>query len=304
MENNLNYSSDSPIWLKKVGLVLLYFVCYFIFSGGFIVGGDYVLAKQLGVTDKVFRELVKSDSQIMLYSYLINFFGTVFIIYLFWKNIIQKEFPEIGFNDTSWLKNLLLGMLCGIIAISIGFLICFMFGLVTVESIIFSPPDFYNYLAVFALVAISEELMTRGLMLSTLMDGMNDYLALFIVAIIFGALHLFNDNVTLLSFINISIAGVFLGISYIYNRSLWFPIGLHFTWNFFQGPIYGFEVSGNKNISIIEQTIHGNDTFTGGEFGFEGSIIAIPIMLIAILAIHIYYLKESAKAANFQSLKN
>ena len=46
-------------------------------------------------------------------------------------------------------------------------------------------------------------------------------------------------------------------------------------------------------MSIIEQTIHGNDTFTGGEFGFEGSIIAIPIMIAAILAIHWYYFKEN-----------
>jgi uncharacterized protein len=295
MEQYQNNSFNSPIWLKKIGLVVLFFTCYLILGGILIYGGYHLLAIQLGISDKILEQLSNSDSQIKLYSYSINFTATILIIYLFWKFIIKKDFQEIGFIDKNWLRNLVLGMVSGIAAISIGFIICLIFGLVKIESISFSPPDFSNYLIIFALVSISEEVMTRGLMLNTLMEGMNDYLALLIVAIIFGALHLLNDNVTTLSFINICIAGIFLGISYIHNRSLWFPIGLHFTWNFFQGPVYGYEVSGHKNVSIIGQTIHGNDTFTGGEFGFEGSIIAIPIMLLAIFVIHIYYLKESKK---------
>lgn len=301
MIENTGFLASSPIWLKKIGLVLLFFIIYLIFVGLISFGGEIALAKAFGVSDSVFREQAKSDSTTMLFNYIVNFSATVLVIWLFWKFLIKKSFPEIGFQDQKWLKNLILGMICGIIAISLGFLISLFFGFVKIQSIAFSPPDFSNYLIIFILVAISEELMTRGLMLSTLMDGMNDYLALVIVAVIFGALHLLNDNVTTLSFINICIAGLFLGISYIHNRSLWFPIGLHFTWNFFQGPIYGYEVSGHKNVSIIEQTIHGNDTFTGGEFGFEGSLIAIPIMVAAILAIHLYYLKQSKAEADLNN---
>lgn len=293
MIENTGFFTNTPIWLKKIGLVLLFFIIYLVFVGLISFGGEILLAKSFGISDTVFREQVNLDSTTMLFNYSINFLATVLVIWLFWRFAIKKSFPEIGFKDNKWLRNLILGMVSGIIAISIGFLISLFFGFVKIQSLAFSPPDFTNYLIIFALVAISEELLTRGLMLSTLMDGMNDYIALLIVAVIFGALHLLNDNVTTLSFINICIAGLFLGISYIHNRSLWFPIGLHFTWNFFQGPVYGYEVSGHKNVSIIEQTIHGNDTFTGGEFGFEGSIIAIPIMIAAILAIHWYYFKEN-----------
>jgi uncharacterized protein len=292
MEELESFGYNSPIWLKKIGLVVLFFICYMFVVILVTYGGDFLIAKALNMPVNLVRKMSTTDSKTMLYSYIINFTATVFVIYMFWRFVIKKEFPTIGFEDISWLKNLLFGMICGVIAISLGFIISVLFGFVKVEAITFSTPDFSNYLIIFALVAISEELMTRGLMLSTLMDGMNDYLALLLVSLIFGALHLFNDNVTTLSFINICIAGLFLGISYIHNRSLWFPIGLHFTWNFFQGPVYGYEVSGHKNVSIVQQTIHGNDTFTGGEFGFEGSIIAIPIMIVAILAIHIYYTKE------------
>jgi uncharacterized protein len=292
MEESQSFGYNSPIWLKKIGLVVLFFICYMIVVILATYAGDFLIAKMLGMPVNLVRQMSTTDSKTMLYSYTINFTATVFVIYMFWRFVIKKDFPSIGFIDNSWLKNLVLGLIAGIIAISLGFTISVVFGFVKVENISFSYPDFSNYLIIFAFVAISEELMTRGLMLSTLMDGMNDYLALLIVALIFGALHLFNDNVTTLSFINICIAGIFLGISYIHNRSLWFPIGLHFTWNFFQGPVFGYEVSGHKNVSIVQQTIHGNDTFTGGEFGFEGSIIAIPIMIVAILAIHIYYSKE------------
>lgn len=300
MAENSGFLAAIPIWLKKIGIVILFFICYLIFVGGIIYGAEVILSKQLVVSDATFREMVKTDSKYMLLNMLFNFSATVLLIFFFWQFVIKKSFPEIGFIDNSWLKNLVMGMLCGVIAISSGFLLCIMFGFVKVQSLAFSPPDFTNYILIFAMVAIAEELMTRGLMLSTLMDGMNDYLALLIVALIFGAMHLFNENVTTLSFINICVAGIFLGISYIHNRSLWFPIGLHFTWNFFQGPIFGYEVSGHKNISIVEQTIHGNDTFTGGEFGFEGSIIALPIMIVAILAIHLYYLRESTILNNKQ----
>lgn len=131
--------------------------------------------------------------------------------------------------------------------------------------------------------------MTRGLMLHTLMQGMNKYLALLIVSLIFGAMHLLNDNVTWLSFLSISLAGIFLGISYVHNLSLYFPIGLHFAWNFFQGAVYGFEVSGHQVHGLVSHTVSGPEVITGGPFGFEGSIIALPIIILASVAIHFWY---------------
>ncbi len=295
---NENFEIEStfpPNWLRKIGLVILFFICYIFIAGFFSYFGEILISKSLGVSDKIYREMSNNDSKIMLYSYIFNFIGSILAIILFWKFILKKEIPSIGFIDNFACRNFTFGLICGIVAISIGFFISVLFGFVEINSLAISPLDIFNYVLIFAMVAISEEMMTRGLMLSTLMDGMNDYIALLIVAIIFGALHLFNDHVTLLSFINICLAGIFLGISYIHNRSLWFPIGLHFTWNFFQGPVFGYEVSGHKNVSIIQQTLHGNDTFTGGLFGFEGSIIAIPIMLVAICLIHWYYWRENKK---------
>ena len=104
---------------------------------------------------------------------------------------------------------------------------------------------------------------------------------------------LLNDNITVLSFVNLVLAGFFLGISYIFTKSLWFPIGLHFTWNLFQGPVFGFEVSGHKIISIIKPILNGEQIYTGGEFGFEGSIFCVFIVVIGTFCIYKFYSKEN-----------
>ena len=114
---------------------------------------------------------------------------------------------------------------------------------------------------------------------------MNKYIALLISSILFAMLHLGNENMSLLPFINLFLAGILLGIYYIHKQNLWFSIGMHLTWNFFQGPIFGFEVSGNKTASIVVQEISGNELITGGEFGSEGSLVATVLMMILIIII-------------------
>jgi len=80
-----------------------------------------------------------------------------------------------------------------------------------------------------------------------------------------------------------------LGIYYIHKQNLWFPIGIHFTWNLFQGAVLGFEVSGTKTVSMITQNIQGNELITGGEFGFEASLLATILMIVSIIVIHLKY---------------
>ena len=136
--------------------------------------------------------------------------------------------------------------------------------------------------------------MVRGYILNNLMTSMNKYAALVLSSIIFMAAHLMNANLSILGVINLFLAGLVLGIYYIHKRNLWFSIGMHLTWNFFQGPVFGFEVSGYETHSIIGQNIQGSEIITGGEFGFEGSILATILITGIIIYLHFKYRNNEA----------
>ena len=137
----------------------------------------------------------------------------------------------------------------------------------------------------FFLVAVSEEIFFRGILFRMINRRWNIWAALVISALIFGGLHIFNDNATLWSSIAIAIeAGSLLGAAYAYSKNIWLPIGIHWIWNYTQGNILGFPVSGEDNVtSIITPEISGPQWLTGGSFGAEASAISAVIGLLISL---------------------
>jgi membrane protease YdiL (CAAX protease family) len=118
---------------------------------------------------------------------------------------------------------------------------------------------------------------------------MNRYVALMITSLLFMLMHMMNANVNLLGTINLFLAGLLLGIYYIHKRNLLFSIGMHITWNFFQGSIFGFAVSGNTTPSIISQELKGSEIINGGKFGFESSILATVLIIGLTILVHMKY---------------
>lgn len=102
-----------------------------------------------------------------------------------------------------------------------------------------------------------------------------------------------NPNTSVAGLVNIVLAGILLGVYYIHCRNLWFPIGLHFAWNLFEGPVYGSAVSGNMVTSVFTQEVVGNSQITGGDFGFEASWITTVVIIVATIAIHLIYRKRN-----------
>ena len=153
----------------------------------------------------------------------------------------------------------------------------------------------------FLLVAVFEEGMCRGFLLGRMMDaGINKFAALVLSSAVFSCLHLANPGFALLPFINLLLAGVLLGSAYIYTRNLWFAIGLHWFWNWLQGPILGFEVSGNVlegNLLTLEAPAEAV-LLNGGAFGFEGSLVCTVLMVAGIGLIIRHYEKKRALAVN------
>jgi hypothetical protein len=100
-------------------------------------------------------------------------------------------------------------------------------------------------------------------------------------SVLFGVLHYLNPNSSWLSTLYLVIYGVFLGTGYVLTGQLAIPIGLHFTWNFVQGSIFGYPVSGRalSEASVITTEQIGPVLWTGGAFGPEAGLLGIVAML-------------------------
>ena len=220
---------------------------------------------------------------------LFGFSGMFITTWIFRRFIDKKSFKSLGFSFSPFRNDFFIGLILGIILISVGFGILSASGMLSVVDTNVNIVLLIGYVALFTIASFNEEIMIRGYILNNLCDSMNQYIALFISSLLFSVMHLGNANVTILSFINILLAGILLGIYYIHERNLWLPIALHFSWNFFQGPVYGFEVSGVDISGIIIQDLQGSDMLTGGPFGFEGSLFATLLMIVAILFLHYKY---------------
>lgn len=280
------------LWLKTIAKVFVFLVLFLIIVG---IGQSFVasvLAKVFRVSTSQFYELIQMPAhhEKQLIFEVSNAVIEVIIILLFQKfNSGKISLKRMGFSLKNKGIEFLSGAILGVFLISIGFVILKMMGFVRVISLEFNPIIFVSYLFFFLIVAFTEELLARGLILNILLEGFNEYVSLSISAFIFAGLHLMNNYIDFIPFLNLILAGYLLGVFYILRHSIMFPIGLHFTWNFFQGPVFGFEVSGHNVKGIIQHQLVGNQIFTGGSFGFEGSMIAFPMMLLGIFFIYKYH---------------
>lgn len=157
-----------------------------------------------------------------------------------------------------------------------------------------------GYIFVMALIGFYEELWFRGYQLKNLAEGfytgnnrnMAGLSAVALSSFIFAVLHMGNPNVTIFGVIVILLAGIMLALPYVMTGRLGFSIGVHFTWNFIQGGVFGFPVSGiTFGQSILKFKLTGPVMWTGGDFGLEGGLFGI-LGVIFIVIVSVIYLRS------------
>jgi membrane protease YdiL (CAAX protease family) len=226
---------------------------------------------------------------------LIQLAGTVLVVYAFRRFLDRRSIISLGLNLTRrYVRDFIAGILWGIGLISTVFLVIYFAGGATITGVQIPWGTLATLTVIMFLVGINEELYVRGYLLTNLMESTNKYVALLITSLIFSASHLFNPNWTLIGLANIILAGLLLGIYFVHRRNLWFPIGMHFTWNLFEGTVYGSQVSGVPTPSVLQTQVVGSELLTGGEFGFEASLVATAAIGVSIILVHLIYRPRSA----------
>jgi len=213
----------------------------------------------------------------------------------------RRSLCEYGLRfSRRWWADLGFGLLLGAVLMTGIFLTEYMLGWVTIrgtfESAAALPFAIAILLALSLFVAggIFEELLFRGYLLQNLAEGLHFsfwkpvyalILAWVIASIWFGLAHVLNPEASPVSTLNIVLAGLLLGLGYILTGDLAIPIGLHMTWNFFQGNVFGFPVSGAKlnSVTLVAINQQGPALWTGGAFGPEAGLLAIVAITIGAL---------------------
>lgn len=217
--------------------------------------------------------------------------GGMLITVLLWKFMNKRTLKELGFRGP--IKDLGFGLLLGALSIFIIFVLLYVTGNIEMLTT-FTTPEFSIYtitfLILFILVGFFEEMFFRGYIMSTMANRGNPRWLMYVVsAIIFSLAHGMNPNVNVLGLVNIALVGVLFAYMFIATNSLWLPIGYHITWNYFQGNVFGFAVSGLSPHGIYNVSVEGeNDLLTGGAFGLEGGLLATLLIVLGYFATRFY----------------
>lgn len=220
------------------------------------------------IQDIVFR------SSFLLSALLAGWIGARWLEGLPWKSL------GLTFHS-SWLRDLLVGSGIGIVSLALAAGIAAAAGglsfiipgrshlIDVVKTLVFSG-------ALFIVAALAEEALFRGYPLQTLSRAGLIVLGVLLTSVPFAAIHLGNPNSRgVLPFINTALAGIWLAVAYLRTRSLWFPLGVHWAWNWALGSLFGLPVSGMDNLApnpLLRGVDFGPAWLTGGTYGIEGGL--------------------------------
>jgi len=222
------------------------------------------------------------------------------VVWIVRKYVDKKTFISLGLRiDSLAIKDFFVGLVISGLMIGTIFVVFLILGFLEIREISWNSNGIFAvfeillwFFGIGLAVGWSEELAFRGYLLQNMKDGMGLFWAVLISCILYGLLHMSNPNSTILSGILIAIFGYLRIFGWLRSGQLWLSMGMHAGWDFFQGPILGFTVSGMNTESLIKQTISGEDWITGGSFGPEAGIVVIPVIILGLIIMYLWTSKR------------
>ena len=229
-------------------------------------------------------------------------FGVFILLSLLMAKIEHRKLSAYGLGGTHSVSRALIGAVWGMFFISllVGALRAFHF--LTFDALLDHGPKILLFGALqllgFFLVGLTEEYSMRGYLQFTLTRGMVSignlisrrharsigfWIASLFTSILFFYLHTRNPGETPLGLFQVFLAGMLFVVALWRTGSLWWGIGFHCTWDWGQSFLYGTPDSGGLIQGRLFAThASGNPLFSGGTTGPEGSVLCIPVFLLAI----------------------
>ncbi|MGQ4832559.1 MAG: CPBP family intramembrane glutamic endopeptidase [Candidatus Asgardarchaeia archaeon] len=219
---------------------------------------------------------------------------TILVAVYFSKKHFENPISSLGFEINLKMALLSLGFfLLGVMAIGLIVVLFLSLDLATIEiakeNIAFET--FIITFLNFFILAMIEEIVFRGYMISVLKKAFSALNSILISGLLFALLHIFTPNFSIISFIQLFTAGALLGFAYIKTRNIYTVTAFHFAWNISEGLIFGLPVSGHRYQGIIKINPLDN-ILTGGAYGPEGGLIGVVITVLIFIMLIIFYCRS------------
>ncbi|MBN1219538.1 MAG: CPBP family intramembrane metalloprotease [Anaerolineae bacterium] len=283
-------------------LLSIVFVFASAFTGGILA--IFIIAVLSMATGEVSTEMLaqglRSNNQQVLLNiflpttaleqtiYLVLSFGPIFLLLWVWLALFEKRpLRTIGLERpraaTKYLRGLLVGLLMFVASIGISAVL----GYIAVEEGSAQPRGWAALGGVLLLFlgwmvqGSAEEALTRGWLLPVIGARYRPVLGVIISSAIFTIFHSLNPNLSPVAILNLFLFGLFTALYALYEGGLWGVFSIHAAWNWAQGNVFGFEVSGGMapGGTLFDLMEVGPDIVTGGPFGPEGGL-AVTIVLV------------------------
>ncbi|MDE6844234.1 MAG: CPBP family intramembrane metalloprotease [Lachnospiraceae bacterium] len=226
------------------------------------------------------------SSDIYMVVSLVATIGMTAVTIAFCRFIQKRKLESVGFAKPRAGKDYLVGLGMGFALFSAAVLICVLTGALKINGVssTFSIGMFVLYAIGFMLQGMSEEVICRGYLMVSIGRRYSMWVAILSNALIFAALHLLNNGISVLAFINLVLYGVFASLYFIERGSIWGVAAFHSVWNLVQGNFWGLRVSGMvTECSIFQSSLVDNrDVINGGAFGPEGGLAVTIVLVVGI----------------------
>lgn len=204
------------------------------------------------------------------------------VLWLFVRYVDRRTLESAGLAKQGAVREVLAGFVLGAILVTTVVGAMSMAGIYHFRHVN-AHNQIFTALIFFFFAASVEELVFRGYIFQAMEKKWGSLLGLVLTSLLFGFAHIINaikdvtpEQTLFFCFALALEAGILLNAAYLWNRRLWLPIGMHWAWNFFEGSIYGMNVSGNEfGQPLMHAELVGSFLETGGKFGPEASLIGI-----------------------------
>jgi membrane protease YdiL (CAAX protease family) len=233
----------------------------------------------------------------LLNGQVVTFLAVTLSVILARRFFDRRTFTSLGLDwNATAFRDLFFGVFLAGLIMGLIYLVEWALGWLTFEGHALDDGNIYRVIisvvtmfVLFVIVAWQEELLSRGYWLQNLSAGLNLIWGVLLSSLFFALAHLANPNVSIMAVVGLVAGGIFLAYGYLRTLRLWLPIGLHIGWNFFEGTVLGFQVSGLSGMPrLIIQTVEGPELITGGAFGPEAGLIILPALLLGAVMINLY----------------